>query len=513
MRRILQRRTLQRHILQRRTVQRRILQMIALPSMALLCVLAGSGCRLLDELLHTTPPHVVARRPGGDIVAPFDEVEIEFSAPMRRAQTEESFGMEINGLKIEGAFRWRDDERSFRFVPDYELLLGDQVRVYVRPAAEDRWGNSLRDEYATEFMINVAGPAPQLEGHSPADNERAVALRHVLELHFPQPIDPDSLYASLTIQPDVRGSYVWNSDYTSVRFMPLEDYRPDQLYRVSLNGRLRAQAGTVAVVDEQFAFVTVAHPMAEVMAVSIANRIEDATEGAIEGVIEGVEADRIDLDATDVLALNAVGAERQIDIVARFSTPIEDSQQADILRIAPAVPFDLTWNTDGLKMRATPLVPLEWNQIYEISLLERRYRFIVDGDHSRPPTLIEALFDADRSDADGFVALQEAANIQFPDSSDAAVRLYFELAAGATVDMASFGESMRLNSAEGIFSFVVRDIEVGVAPDGRPFAQALLRVARNGTPPDIVTLSIGEQLHDSLGNRLREAIRISVNGL
>ena len=468
-----------------------------------LFLLSAAGCRLLGELIHNTPPHIVAHRPAGDVVAPFFEIEIDFSAAMNRTVTETAFSLEIDGQEMDGRFRWRSDARGFVFVPDYAPQPGNQVHIYLHTDAEDRWGNSLVREYEFNSFVNLAGPAPQLSGHDPRDNDDEVELRRPLELHFSQPIEPVSLYGLLAIEPDIRGNFVWEQGYRLARFEPLEDYRSDTLYRITLDGILRARAGAVTLIEEEFAFITALSPVPEVVAVTINNR--SGSERSTKHTIA--------LSPIDDLVLNERGVERVVNVHIHFSSPIAAARRARLLELTPPIPFDLAWAPTGTELMATLLTPLQWNRIYEIRVLDRRYRFVVDGVHSRPPRVTQVLFIPDSGRPGNSQLLQESANVSFPDSDAAALLFHLELATDAAVDLGAFGESFRIESTSAIFNFVTRDIEVGISPDGRPFARALLEVTRNGVPPDIVTVSLSEEFRDSLGNRIANPIRISVNGL
>ena len=488
----------------RRTQRLLFSQLTQLTLLALLLLsLSAVGCRLLDELAHTTAPRIVAHRPTGEVVASFSAIEIDFSAAMARSTTEMAFSLEMDGQEIDGRFRWRNGDRRLLFVPEQTARPGDRLHVHLHTTAEDRWGNSLARDYEFSFFVNSAGPSPRLDRHAPADNEDGVELGRSLELRFSQPIDPVSLYGLLAIEPALRGSFVWEQGYRLVRFELQESYRPDTLYRITLDGILRARSGVVALIDEQFAFVTALPPMSEILSVVVENRLHDSLD----------DSTPIRLRSTDEVALNESGVERMIAVRANFSLPIAIERRARLFRIVPAIPFDLTWAADGSELVAALLEPLQWQQTYQISLLDRHYRFVVDGHHSRPPTLTEALYIADSDNPQETQLLQESANVSFMEGDRAELLFHFELADGAALDLGSFGESLRVESDSAVFDFTTRDIAVGVSSDGRPFARALLRIGRNGSPPDIVTISLDRDLRDSLGNRIAEPIQIAVNGL
>jgi TolB protein len=79
-----------------------------------------------------------------------------------------------------------------------------------------------------------------------------IGPRGPLVLNFPVPMQPDSVQSRLSLDPPVRGRFIWSGDARSVSFLPEQTLYPAQVYTLHLAAGSQAQGGRVLSEDHSW---------------------------------------------------------------------------------------------------------------------------------------------------------------------------------------------------------------------------------------------------------------------
>lgn len=91
------------------------------------------------------------------------------------------------------------------------------------------------------LILSRTAPAPTLISSTPADGLSDVATRIQPTLHFSQPMNPRTVERALRFEPAITARLVWNSDYTNLTIIPLENLQPETQYQIILDSQARSR--------------------------------------------------------------------------------------------------------------------------------------------------------------------------------------------------------------------------------------------------------------------------------
>lgn len=156
----------------------------------------------------------------------------------------------------EGEGKWLSTS-TYVFTPRPALAGGVEytVRLQERLTAVD--GSPLAAQESWTFTT----AHPELLSVHPEDGQRGVPLDAAIELTFNQPMDPQSLSASLTLRDqegeEVPGNLTWNVDATQFTFKASRTLRRDRLYTIALDANMLSAGGTPLGSENRLVFRTV----------------------------------------------------------------------------------------------------------------------------------------------------------------------------------------------------------------------------------------------------------------
>jgi hypothetical protein len=460
------------------------------------------ACRLISELMHMAPPRVIAYAPSSTRPPPasLEAVYIEFSQIMNQTKSEEAFGLLEDGTELAGSFAW--EGRLLRYEPFAGFRENRTYMMRVAETAEDRYGNSLAEEFSFRFFTGQERIPPRVSGHSPAEGEVIADLRRPLRLMFSESVDRGSLYRAFDISPRVSGSWSWNSDASEAVYLPLENYDPGTEYRVEVDTSLLDLSGNQLAETTHFRFSIQQAPEQELLSLSTCDH-------------------RLQLQPADLLPLNQ-GIEKDDCFSVQLSAPAAPDETAGFITVVPALPCWLTWTDDfkGCSLHFGEY--LRWEGVYELRLLELTYRLQVTGAASRPPEVVRVTFCNDTSAA-LFCELGLNQNLSLTDSSSACFDFYIEHAAGFPVDLGSFLEALRVEGGECL---TITQLTVArnplpsehVPPDPAPgidvdVLRLYCRLENTANPPGVISLGLSDTLEDGNQNHLQQPFLLMVNKL
>ena len=480
-------------------------------TLSLLACLTSGSCDMANDLLNMTPLEVVSYTPVERYASAesLSEITIRFSSAMNRSSAEAAFTLDDGRGALSGSFSWHRNATQMVFHPQQGFAAATRYTVNVNSDAEDRWGNNLQPELLFTFSTGTDSDPPRVAGHTPADGQRSATETIVIE--FSKPMRYDCVYRSFMISPTVALRAEWDLEDRVLTYTPLEPLSSATRYTVTVGNEACDRSGNRLIEEHQFTFVT------EGSSDFSAEVVRIARSGAI-------------LEPVAQRFINRVGMEKDDELQVSFDGPVALSARSNAVVLSPSSSHWLRWSPLFDSVVLLPREPLVWGEIYQLIAAQTTFRFTVDGVRSQPLQLEAiALSNSVSRGASGFVELSLGDNVTLftpePGSeqntianSDIAVDFVLTHAADAVVSSGGLMSAFRINSGSGAFGFTVLDITLN--PSDSPFqpsaqssvVRALIDARNPGSAPmEIVTIELGEQVHDNYGNRLLERFRIEVN--
>ena len=144
-------------------------------------------------------PRVVQATPVGDDLPPGSTVRVEFERPVNRQTVEEAFKVEPS---TSGSFEWEND-RVLKWKPSkleysttYTVSVGGEAKEG-DPIASSEWSFTTRSQ-------------PTVVEAQPAG--KSLPLGSVVTIEFEREVDRESVEEAFHIEPDVAGSFDWETD-------------------------------------------------------------------------------------------------------------------------------------------------------------------------------------------------------------------------------------------------------------------------------------------------------------
>ncbi|MDC7235566.1 MAG: Ig-like domain-containing protein, partial [Spirochaetales bacterium] len=112
------------------------------------------ACRLMEELLHSSPPEVLSCRLEPDCFV------LCFSAEMNRNLTESALTVLEEDDPVEIGFLWNKNDLSC--TPHAGVQKNRNYTVLLDSSAEDSYGNSLSETFNRFFPLREDGVSPEI---------------------------------------------------------------------------------------------------------------------------------------------------------------------------------------------------------------------------------------------------------------------------------------------------------------------------------------------------------------
>jgi hypothetical protein len=160
---------------------------------------------------------------------------------------------------LDGSVTWLDQATAL-FRPSTPLHPGTLYRATLDAALSDIAGVQLNRPFTWSFST----PAPAVLDIAPADGEAAVAPRATLAITLSQPLDRESLRASLLITPSADGDLVLKdlpNGRQLVLFAPFAGWKPATSYAVTLRaGAVPTDGNLPLITPKHWSFNTAPQP-------------------------------------------------------------------------------------------------------------------------------------------------------------------------------------------------------------------------------------------------------------
>jgi hypothetical protein len=145
--------------------------------------------------------------------------------------------MTEDGQALEGRFVFEGENLWFR--PVNGIRENREYTVIIGLIAEDRWGNSLTEEYRRDFFTGTEREAPRVEALVPAAGSTLTETPAEIRVSFSEAVDPRSLEEALRISPAFPYALHWEAEYRELGIRPLKPLDFGKRYTVSISTALR----------------------------------------------------------------------------------------------------------------------------------------------------------------------------------------------------------------------------------------------------------------------------------
>ena len=487
----------------------------------ILAVIVGGlplSCEAAAPWLSIQPLSVVSILPGEGLVGgtDFDRFTITYSSGMNRGLTEAATLLRENGDSVSLVYTWEDSNRRLHVRPVQGFSTGKAYELELGTGTEDASGNSLAQVRKHRVATRAVETDLLLSASTPADNSDDVAIGTPLVLDFSNSLDRVTVLDAFSLTPTVSLLYEYANDGRQLTLTPVTQWASDTRYRLRITTALRDTQGNALNLERELRFRTAARPPAE-----------------LQQLVSG--GGHTMKDTTVVYSNNDPAVfEADVSFAATFSPPrgVTASERIDAVSIRPTVDLDLTWAADGSSATIAFGKRLKWQTEYVLTVLKQEFRFQVDGPNSVPPSLARVVYVKDvRGTSPEFseLAYGDTLTGKLPTSSPpgkGAFDLYIQHAPGTTIPLDSALGALSTSITNGGLTIDVQAVEIipaaaaGTAtPQPNPLPttnQTVLRYigdfSDNSAVFGTLTLKLGTELRDALGNAVAGEIEFLLNG-
>ena len=490
-------------------------------STLILAVIAGvlpASCEAAAPWLSILPLSVVSILPGEGLVGgtDFDGFTITYSSSMNRGLTEAATRLRENGDSVSPVYTWEDSSRRLHVRPVQGVSEGKTYELELGTGTEDASGNSLAKVRKHRVATRTIETDLLLSANTPADNSDNVALDTPLVLDFSNSLDRVTVLDALLITPTVSLIHEYSNDDRRLTLTPVTRWTPDTRYRLRITTALLDSQGNALNLERELRFRTAARPPAE-----------------LQELVSG--GGHMMKDTSLVYSNNDPAVfEADVSFEATFSPHrgVKPFERVNAVSIRPAADLDITWSSDGSSAAIVFDKRLKWQTEYVLTVLQKEFRFKVDGPNSVPPSLARVVYVKDvRGTSPQFseLAYGETLAGKLPTVSPAdggAFDLYIQHAPGTTIPLDSALGAFSTSVTNGGLTITVQAMEIipaataGTAtPQPTPLPATNQTVLRyigdfydNSAVFGTLTLELGTNLRDALGNAVAGEIEFLLNG-
>ena len=446
----------------------------------------------------------------------FDGFTITYSSSMNRGLTEAATRLRENGDSVSPVYTWEDSSRRLHVRPVQGVSEGKAYELELGTGTEDASGNSLAKVRKHRVATRTIETDLLLTASTPADNSDNVALDTPLVLDFSNSLDRVTVLDALLITPTVSLLYEYSNDNRRLTLTPVTRWTPDTRYRLRITTALLDSQGNALNLERELRFRTAARPPAE-----------------LQELVSG--GGHIMKDTSLVYSNNDPAVfEADVSFEATFSPHrgVKPFERVNAVSIRPAADLDITWSSDGSSAAIVFDKRLKWQTEYVLTVLQKEFRFKVDGPNSVPPSLARVVYVKDvRGTSPQFseLAYGETLAGKLPTVSPAdggAFDLYIQHAPGTTIPLDSALGAFSTSVTNGGLTITVQAMEIipattaGTAtPQPNPLPATNQTVLRyigdfydNSAVFGTLTLKLGTNLRDALGNTVAGEIEFLLNG-
>lgn len=463
-----------------------------------------TSCEMIEEFVNMEPLIIESYSPEEGYLDPetFSSFSLLFSASPNKSSIEQSCRLYREEQQVPLRFQWEGDTLAIQPIREIEKNRSYRLEI---TGGEDTRGNSLREPLDLAYFTGRENENPRLLHHHPLDGETIESDRGAVILTFSEPISIPSFYSAYTISPEIAGDYSWEDDGRVLRFIPHQPYHRGIEYRVTLNTDCRDLSGNPLLRDIGFSFLLPSPSPLEIIEI-----LADPS-----GVV---------LEETETRYINT-GLEKKDSLICTFSRPARPEEMEGLAGIVPYASHDVLWAEDHGSCRVFFEDALTYGDVYELSMGEETFRFIVDGAYSLPLEVGGVAFCNDLTlPSPHFQELSLNDNLSVMSSENACFDLYIIHSAYTDLSIPSILEAFRFTVSNSAIDYSFKEMEAGAIsppplnlyPAG-PGEEKRITVLRfllsisESFNPGILSLSLLPGAKDSNGNTLKDSFTLEVN--
>jgi len=501
-------------------------------------ILSFNAC----DILRISPFEVVSWTPGEGYHDNPDEitVSLEFSLDPDQDSVEKRFSFTGDNGRVKGNFSW--EGRKVTFTPLTPLEKNTDYKISVSPEARDIRGLSMDTAFDSSFSTRPAAIRPVLVSFYPAMYAEVPEPRTEVRLEFSESVPLNTLYDNVSFTPAMTGYWRLENEGKLAVFTPAEPWAHNKRYEVRLTSSLSDNNGMST--GDNFTSVF--------------------TAGAASGAPVLLEARRV-LRNGSYVKLNH--DEKGYVYAAGSLTENKGWEKDDKLFLVFSKPADMLSVKNNLSVENAPSVIMEaspagnteifskevvfsFNSIpaYESRFTFRLkpgirdkegneseneyiFRIFADGKSSKPPSLtgirmpmapgsgtnpeliyfgIDSLFE--------IIPLKDGVENYPPGEGVYTwIELYFSAAEGASVNIFSLMELLRIETSNNVIGFSPRQVKTSGFSVPLPHTSLgyserieIAGILTNSNNYGLISFQIAPGLTDSLGNRNGKTLSISL---
>ncbi|MBU2493543.1 MAG: Ig-like domain-containing protein [Bacteroidetes bacterium] len=188
-----------------------------------------------------------------DSVATTQYLEISFSKPMDKNETEDAFEIEPD---VEGHFEWSADFTKLRFVPERAYATSTKYILTIDENAETYNGLELSSDYIFEFTTKDSHIHPKIISLIPGSPADTVYINTDIVIEFNHSMLIDNSSRIFSIEPEVKGDFEWNENNTVMKFIPKNLLTPGTSYNIKISDKAENSYGIPLEKDYEYTFTT-----------------------------------------------------------------------------------------------------------------------------------------------------------------------------------------------------------------------------------------------------------------
>lgn len=238
---------------------------------------------------------------------------------------------------------------------------------------------SLGVALAASLQGAAAGPEPSLivaRSILPHVVATGVATDGGITIDFDEPMEPNSVLASLRVRPATDFRAEWSTDTRQLTLVPERRWRTDARYVITLDASARTASGRAIGAAHGYSFTTATAPVISDFQLAY---VEEAPGDRVRAA---AEADALAASPEAMAEDTSGDVSAASSVTIGFSTPMDPQSAEAAFTIAPAVEGELAWA--GTSLVFTPSERLIPGQRYAISFVGARDTSgnPLGGDHS-----------------------------------------------------------------------------------------------------------------------------------
>jgi Bacterial Ig-like domain len=435
------------------------------------------ACSFIEEIIHNSIPKVT------NCSLETDHFLLKFSTAMNRNITEQAFKLSFEDSEVEGRFSWND--KNMQFYPHQEIIEKGLYILKIESSAEDEYGNSLIRAQSWEFNTREDCTSPQIISVLPTDQSEISNVRQPVSYIFSESIDPMTFRDALDISPSLEYRIEWSEKDGAVQIHPLENFSEGEEYKFSVKTQLQDLAGNKLEQEH------ISH-----------YKITSKDELILESLV--LESSSAELE---VNVINEY-LEKNDFLHGRFSRSPDSDESYGLVRIQPDVSFNIHWDVECIGFTLYFTEALEYGEIYDLYILDRKYTVMCNGEGSLP-IKIEALSFCPEEGVEPQQILSLNESLSAYDSDTAILEFTLSHSPLGDINQSSFMSAFSAESSVLSFKFISLERKEGPLP-GQSLIKIKLKITDTAFP-GTVRFSLDNTLHDSLENSLNEAWAMTVN--